>query len=130
LATHLGVVLPVSRSANGRVFIAYLDPTITEPLVDAELRREGLSAAERARRKTELRRSSEQVRVSGIAVSDNLVQPGIASLAAPIFAYPGSVVASLAVVGVHDVLDITLDGNAAATLRSAAARISATLGAR
>jgi DNA-binding IclR family transcriptional regulator len=129
LATHLGVVLPISRSANGRVFLAFLDSKITEPLVDAELRREGVSASEREHRMAELRRSSAQVHASGLAVSDNLVQPGISSLAAPIFAYPGTVVASVAVVGVHDVLDITLDGKPAATLRTAADRISARLGA-
>jgi DNA-binding IclR family transcriptional regulator len=129
LATHLGVALPVTRSANGRVFVAFLAPEISEPLVEAELRNECGTIAERRRRKAELERSSAQVRSEKLAVSDNLVQPGIASLAAPIFAYPGNVVGSVAVVGVHGVLNVSLDGETARALRAAAGRISARLGA-
>lgn len=129
LTMLLGAVLPVTLSANGLVFAAFLPADVTTPLVEAEIARATSSAAERRRRGAAFARALEAVRAHRLGVSENLVQPGISSLAAPICAYPGSVVASIALVGLHGVIDVSLRGAPARALSATAARISARLGA-
>ena len=129
LATNLGVVLPVTTSANGMVFAALLPPEATRALVDTEIAAHNASRTEQRRRRVQFERSLAYVREHGLSVSDNLVQPAISSLAAPVRGFTGTIAASVAIVGLHGVLDLALDGKPAVALRAAAARISERLGA-
>jgi DNA-binding IclR family transcriptional regulator len=129
LATNLGNVLPVTRSANGLVFAAFLPEDITAHLIDSELAVEAPGNAERRRLRRAFAAQLDEVRATGLSVSDNGVQPGISSLAAPIFSHDGTIAASIAVVGVHGVFDLSAEGRPANELRVAARRISERLGA-
>lgn len=72
----------------------------------------------------------EEIRSTGIAVSDNTVTPGIAAVGAPILDHRGDVVASLSVSGLRDgLLPDTPNGAAVqALVRAGAAELSRYLG--
>lgn len=129
LATHLGAVLPVTQSANGLIFAAFLARARTSALIDFELRARVAGVRARARLAADFETLLIGVRSSGIAYSES-VQPGIGSIAAPIVNNVGDLVASVAIVGLCGTFDASLDGENATSLAAAASHISRRLGGR
>ncbi|MFD1880882.1 IclR family transcriptional regulator [Paracoccus pacificus] len=84
LVTSLGLgrVLPVTRSATGLVFLAYLPPNATREL--AELETAGPEDQEK------IRQAVEETREHGIGFVDGTIIPGLAALSAPVFDFDGS----------------------------------------
>ena len=89
LVTTLGVgaVLPVTRSATGRVFLAYLPDRLLSDLATAE--GTTLTATDPLRR---------DIRSAGIAVADQEFIPGLSALAAPVMDVNGTPVAVVTLV--------------------------------
>ncbi len=81
LTVRIGATLPLLASSIGHVFLAYLPESLTEETLTAELATEGNVWN---RRRVGLLQA--KVRKQGYAVTHGGVIPGIASVAAPVFA--------------------------------------------
>ena len=128
LATHLGAVLPVSASANGLIFSAFLLPARTRPAIEAEFAVAEPSERKRRARLAAFDRGLATIRANGIAYSAS-VQPGICSIAAPIVNHAGDTIASVAIVGVTGTFETAFDGEPARALKATAAHVGRRLGA-
>lgn len=116
-----GWVMPLANSATGRVFAAYLPPTLTEPLLKEEFAR--LPQA-RAGYPALLK----EVRARGLARAEGDLQRGIGGVAAPVFGFDGRIVAALTALGIQGTIDLSWDGALAKAVKQAAGGLSRRLG--
>ncbi len=121
-----GAVLPLTRSATGRAFAAYLAPAETDTLVDAELQH--VPARERAARRKQFDQALAAVRRQGLAgIAGDLI-PGINAIAAPVFDASGRAVLVIAALGYAATFDAKTDGGIARAVKAATAALSERLG--
>lgn len=125
----VGSLLPLLRSAAGRVFLAYLPRATTQPFVEAELAgmvsRMPLS---RFRTPADVEGLVGQVRRHRLGRTQDEFLAGLMALAAPVFDHQGRLVATIGVLGVTGTLDGADAAAPEARLRAAAAGISRQLG--
>ena len=88
----LGSVLPISRSATGAVFVAFLPPAVTADTIAAEARREDIDRQAFAR-------AVERARKHRLAFVDSSVIPGLAAVSSPVLHWNGEAVASVTLIG-------------------------------
>ncbi len=92
ITVRIGATLPMLASSIGRVYLAHLPETLTEPVLHGELAEsEKLPAAELASIRAEVLKT-------GVAITSGGVVPGIASIAAPVFTAAGPLPMVVAVV--------------------------------
>jgi DNA-binding IclR family transcriptional regulator len=123
---RLGSVMPLSRSATGGAFLAFLPPETTGRLLKRELaenRRLGLRPASIEEVDTWI----QQTRRDGIARTSGFI-PGISGLAAPVFDYNGSMTLALIALGYTTAFDMALNGPIATSLLDVAEQLSRRLG--
>lgn len=126
-ALRIGAVLPLTRSATGRAFLAFMPASATAALAQSELAvnaRENLGPTTRA----EIDRLAAATRQRGLARSDGEFVEGISGLAAPVFDANGTMVLALVVLGYAGGFDRRWEGPTAKALRAAAAALSRRLG--
>lgn len=123
LGIRTGSNLPLLSSASGRVFLAYLPESLTQPLVRKE-RGHGSPS------KADLRGLQEEVRARQLGVAHDSVMRGMSGLAAPVFDHSGTVYCTLTVVGATGTFDIAPDGALAQALKAKAQDVSKRLGWR
>jgi len=117
-----GTVVPLTRSASGLVFGAFMPRHVVEPFIAAEVTR----APERRR----LEEIFGEVRNTGVgAVAQKLV-PGADALAVPIFDHRGAVALALLAVGASGTFSLEPGGPVAEVLRRHARALSSELGHR
>jgi DNA-binding IclR family transcriptional regulator len=94
ITVRVGATLPLLTSSVGRVFLAYLPETLTEPILRSQLKSPGpeVPAVD------EIARIKNDVLRGGLSVTSGGVIPGIASVAAPVFAAGESLPLVVAVV--------------------------------
>lgn len=93
ITVRVGATLPILTTSVGRVFLAYLPSTLTKPLVRSQ------SAAEsNPPTADEIAHIKADVLRGGLAVTSGGLIPGIASVAAPVFAAGESLLLVVAVV--------------------------------
>ena len=119
-----GLVLPVTTSASGLAFAAWLPPELTEPFITAEAnaqkqanqvpRTEGL-----AQRLEEIRRLGF-VRLVGIDDFSELYGGSISALSVPVFDPGGAMVLALTAIGASDRLDTSETGKVVSGMRRCA----------
>ena len=119
LSIRIGFALPLDDSASGRVFAAFLPEA-------AQLAAQSKGRQDRA----ELQRILEEVRRSGLATSESLVNKGFAAISTPVFDHDGRVAAAMTALGSAAHLDTRPDGPVACALREAGETTSAALGWR
>src|SRR5262245_19583538 len=117
-----GTVVPLTRSASGLVFAAFMPSHVVEPLLSAEL--EG-AAARRA-----LESALNEVRATGVASVRGKLVPGADAISVPIFDHRGAVTLALLAVGTSGTFSLEADGLVAAALKRHAAALSRELGYR
>lgn len=128
LELRLGSVLPVLRSALGRVFYAFLPDSVTNGHVDREMSEamhrpagtdlempSNVSALKALREDIQSRRMS---RCRGGLLSDHT------AMSAPVFDYRGKIIAGVTVMGPINSLDDEYEGAVASDLRRIADEIS------
>jgi DNA-binding IclR family transcriptional regulator len=124
---RVGSVLPLLRTATGRVFAAFLPTAETHPLIEVE-RKSATGAFETLYEPTAIEALLSDTRRVGLAgVAGDLV-PGVNVLAAPLFDHKERIVGVLGVLGRTEDLDVDFDGLAAQALKSAANEVSRRLG--
>src|SRR5438445_3779774 len=88
----LGSVLPVSRSATGAVFVAFLPATVTADALAAEARRETID-------RDAFARAVERARKTRLAFVDSSVIPGLAAVSSPVLHWNGEAAAAVTLIG-------------------------------
>ena len=115
-----GTVVPLSRSASGLVFAAFMPGHVTEPLLAREL--------PRAAARKQLEDTLEKVRANGVASVAHKLVPGADAMAVPIFDHRGAIVLALLAVGSSKTFSLDPDGPVAAILKRHAHTLSKELG--
>lgn len=116
-----GWVMPLSNSATGRLFAAFLPESITAALVKDELSRlPGLH-----KRFPPL---LEEIRRQGVSLIQSELQQGVGGIAAPVFGFGGGMVAALTAVGIEGVIDTGADSRTTKAVEGAAQALSVRLG--
>ena len=118
----LGSVLPVSRSATGAVFVAFLPATVTSAALSAEARRETID-------RDAFTRVVERARKTRLAFVDNTVIPGLAAVSSPVLHWNGDAAAAVTLIGPDPQLARASHPTAGA-LRRLCDRLSKDFGAR
>ncbi len=85
-------MLPISRSATGAIFVAFLPDAVTAEAIAAEARREDIDRAAFAR-------AVERARKTRLAFVDSSVIPGLAAVSSPVLHWNGEAVASVTLIG-------------------------------
>jgi DNA-binding IclR family transcriptional regulator len=124
---RVGSVMPLTRSATGGAFLAFLPKAMTARRVKKELAensRQGLSPAT----ERELARVIAQTRKQGYAHTSEFI-PGIGGVAAPVFDHSGAMVLALIALGYHKPFDAAASKITAEVLEEAR-RVSRRLGCK
>jgi DNA-binding IclR family transcriptional regulator len=116
---RVGSVMPLMRSATGRVFLTWLPADFTADLLQNE--KAAPKMVEALRRATRRR---------GLGCVEGDLLPGVASLSAPVFNHQGDLVAAISALGPQGEFDTDPKGPIGRTLKSAANALSERLGWR
>ena len=118
---RVGCVLPLERSATGRIFLSFLPSHELTPV--------------RSHHRAPKDRADEhgnditvEVRKRGFATSDSLFYEGFAAVAAPIFDHADTLAGSITLLGLRRDMDLTPSGEMVSRLRAATTAISKELG--
>ena len=122
---RIGSVLPLMRTAIGRLFLAYLPPARTQRLVAAQRR---MASSAETPSEAELADLLDDIRTRRLSRVRGALLPGVDALAAPVFDYRGELVAVLCVVARSESAVSRWDGPVAGALRDAAGELSSLLG--
>lgn len=124
---RLGSVMPLTRSATGGAFLAYLPREMTSSWVRRELAdnaRKGLSPDTQE----EVEATVARTRAQGFARTSEFI-PGIAGIAVPVFDHSGGMALALVALGYSRPFDAAFSKISSVALRTAAA-LSERLGAK
>lgn len=127
---NVGSVLPILRSATGRVFLAYLPRGVTQPQVDREMAADPKTALLGIKSAADIDRIVAQVRRRRLGVTRGDFLPGLSAVAAPIFDSQGRLVAAMAMLGVPGRFDNPEPNSHVAQLKRTAETVSRKLGFR
>ena len=114
---RVGAVMPLTRSATGQVFLAFLPTETTSPYIKKELAdnvRLGLNPTHR----DQVEQLVTEIRHRSYALTSEFI-PGIAGLAAPVFDHSGSLSMALVSLGYDKPFEASLPSITAATIRKA-----------
>jgi DNA-binding IclR family transcriptional regulator len=127
VSVDMGTALNMVTTASGRIFGAYLPPTIYEPLVKKALA--SSSVPEGLRSRHAVMNLYDDLRKAGLAIveGDHLV-PGVAAMAVPVFNSNKDIALAITVVGIRGALNTDPSGALASTLKAAANELSQRLG--
>jgi len=118
---RVGSILPLLRTATGRVFAAFLPADATADMLAAEIK----SARQTTARVQKL---LDETRRHNLANVEGALVPGVNAMAAPVFDHKNRIAGVIGVLGRPEDLSVAYDGSAARALLRAAAEISRRLG--
>jgi DNA-binding IclR family transcriptional regulator len=128
-STRIGTVFPLLASSTGRVFLAYLPRSETEPLLKREIKAQSHSAEPGAiKDRKDVDPILSEIREHGLARGIGLRIPGISSFSAPVLNRNGEITFTLTVFGYGETFDSGWDGHIAVNLRHTAHKLSHQMG--
>jgi DNA-binding IclR family transcriptional regulator len=122
---RIGTVLPLSTTAIGRLFLAFLPRAVTQRFLAAERR---TMPAARLPSDKQLEQLLALIRAERISITYGALMPGVDAMAAPVFDYRGEVVAVICAVGRFEGVNARSKAHVRQSLASAAAELSKQLG--
>ena len=114
---RVGAVMPLTRSATGRVFLAYLPNETTTSFVKKELAENGRVGLTPTHRE-EVEQLVAEIRRRSYALTSEFI-PGIAGIGAPVFDHSGSLSMALVALGYNKPFEASLQSITAAVTRKA-----------
>jgi DNA-binding IclR family transcriptional regulator len=120
--------LPLTNSATGRVFAAFMDADEVRRLAKTELAASGIPVRERAARLREFGEHLVDVRKRGLARTTGERYPGLISFSAPIFDHKGHVAFALTSFGLLGSFPSSWNADVPVALRNCAARLTERIG--
>ena len=131
---RVGSVLPVLRSALGRLFLAYLPEGLTSSFVETELidmgRRPRPADSDVPRNRMEVRDLIAEIRNHTLSRSRAGLISDYTAVSAPIFDHTGLIIAGITVMGLRGILDDEYAGKSALSIQALAREISSEAGQR
>jgi DNA-binding IclR family transcriptional regulator len=124
---RIGTVLPLTTTAIGRTFLAFLPQAQTQRLTAAE-RQGPLKSAAKPPSDSQLEKILSEIRATRLSTTYGAMMPGVDAVAAPVFDYRGQVVAVICAVGRFEGLSARPAAHVRDSLASAAAELSRQLG--
>jgi DNA-binding IclR family transcriptional regulator len=124
MTLQIGYVLPLLRSATGRIFLTHLPPQQTT----AFLREEILALAPDIRKKLDAERLKQRVVESGVAETESLLNDGFVGLSAPVWNHQRDLAGALTIISPNE-SPATNAKQHIVLLREAASALSRALGA-
>lgn len=129
VSLKVGRVLGLHDSATGRCFSAFGNPSATQPILGAELKR---ASTETNVSLSELKKLHEQeiaaARQNGIACAGGSHTPGINGLSAPVFDHTGQMIAAITALGSAGQFKADSRSREAVAVKTAADKLSDLLG--
>ena len=122
---RIGTVLPLSTTAIGRLFLAFLPQAVTQRFLTAEKRT--MSAA-RFPSDKQFDQILSLIRAERISITYSALMPGVDAMAVPVFDYRGGPVAVICAVGRFEEMNARSDAHVRQSLAAAAADLSKQLG--
>jgi DNA-binding IclR family transcriptional regulator len=124
-----GSVMPMLSSATGRVFTAFLDERLADPLVMAELEQKKKQHDHHfPRSMDEVAQMRADIRNVGVGIVTGDLRQGINAVGAPVFNHEGKIVLAITALGSERTFDADKDGVLALAVRKTAALLSRELG--
>jgi DNA-binding IclR family transcriptional regulator len=119
MSIRVGYVLPLMRSATGKIFVTHLPCRLIRPVVEME-----------GGKNFDAQRKAIQQAVSraGVAASDSQLNIGFAALSAAIFDYRNEIAGAITLLAPRESIDTDPQSATAGLLKSSAASISKSLG--
>jgi DNA-binding IclR family transcriptional regulator len=118
---RVGSILPLLRTATGRVFSAFLPNDVTANLLRAEMKAEHQTAAG-------VRKLLDATRKRKLASVEGALVPGVNAIAAPVFDHKGRIAGVIGALGRPEDLNVAHDGPVARALLRTADEISRRMG--
>jgi DNA-binding IclR family transcriptional regulator len=122
---RIGTVLPVSTTAIGRLFLAFLPQAVTQRFLAAEKR---TMPAARFPSDRQLDQILSLIRAERISITYSALMPGVDAMAVPVFDYRGEPVAVICAVGRFEEMNTRNDAHVRQSLAAAATDLSKQLG--
>ncbi|MDS4013445.1 MAG: IclR family transcriptional regulator [Candidatus Accumulibacter sp.] len=124
-----GTVLPLSRSATGRAFVAYCRLPFMKKLLERELRDAAAETGESVTAQIQtLEPIINEIRLHGISRATGSLTPGINGFSAPVFDHTGHMVAAVTSLGAIGHFDTDWNSPLAVAIKEAARALSLRLG--
>ena len=120
-ASRVGFVLPLLSTATGRAFLAHQRKGEFAALLASEMAQGDWSD-------TDVAAITADVRRLGLSYTANMLNSGLAALAAPIFDYAGAIQGVVTLIGPSEAFPADLSSPQGAALRESAAALCARLG--
>lgn len=125
-----GTVLPLSTTATGRTWAAYLEPARWAAILEAEIDRQvPAGRAGRKKIRDEYERRLNAVRRKGLSVALGEHRAGIDALSGPVFDRDGAIAFAMTLMGPRSSFDAKLNCQAAGSLRQTLFQLTRSLGA-
>lgn len=129
ITLRAGTVLPLTRSATGRVFAAFGQSPAIRKALDAEIREMAESRTTTiASVRAEIDPTLSEIRSHGIARASGSLTPGINGFSAPVYDFTGNMIAAITTLGSVGHFDDAWISPIASIVREAAAALSQRLG--
>jgi len=126
---RVGAILPLTLSATGLTYAAFLPGSITDELISRELEENRRSEEARGpKSRKELDALLSDVVKHGFARVQGTLTKGINALSAPIFDHESNIVATITALGPESRLDVAWKSSAARAVSEAAANVSRSIG--
>jgi DNA-binding IclR family transcriptional regulator len=124
-----GSVMPMLSSATGRVFTAFLDARLADPLVTMELEEKKKQRDSHfPHSMDEVAQMRADIRLAGVGTVTGDLRQGINAVSAPVFNHEGRIVLAIAALGSEHTFDASPGGRQALAVRKTAALLSSELG--
>jgi DNA-binding IclR family transcriptional regulator len=124
---RIGTVLPLTTTAIGRVFLAFLPQAQTQRMLTAE-RQGPLKSVAKPPSDAQLEKILADIRATRLSTTYGAMMPGVDAMAAPVFDYRGELVAVMCAVGRFEGLSPQPSAHVRVSLAAAAAELSKQLG--
>jgi DNA-binding IclR family transcriptional regulator len=123
---RIGTVLPLTTTAIGRAFLAFLPQPLTQRFVTVEQR--SVKSVAKLPSEKQLAKLLSDIRATRLSIAYGAMMPGVDAMAAPVFDYRGEVVAVICAVGRFEEMNAKTDAHLRGSLSSAASELSRQLG--
>ncbi|MFT5540421.1 MAG: DNA-binding IclR family transcriptional regulator [Alphaproteobacteria bacterium] len=124
-----GRILPLLRTASGKIFMTYLPDGKSRPLAEKELASpEHRASLSKLTTMEDVARLKQQILTTRLADNLGESEAGISGLSAPVFGADGEIAMAIGVIGVLGIAKICFDGPAAQRLQETADNLTRGLG--
>jgi DNA-binding IclR family transcriptional regulator len=129
VVARIGANITITNSASGRLFAAFMPPSLVKPLVEKEFGEKVNSAATgKPIGRREFARIVEQVRADRLSSVESEYRFGYSTLSAPVFRPPDEMIFAITMIAPSGAIDVSPTGRPAQALRDCVQRLEANLG--